>query len=79
MDPNTNRVKIYVRLLDEGTEVCRSTEALDLNNGLFEILPTEQYDPENEKWEFPPGSVVRGKRIEDVKDAYLLAMSADGR
>jgi hypothetical protein len=62
MDSNTNKVKMYIRLLDEGTEVCRPTEALDLGNGLFKILPTAHYNSENEKWEFLPGSVVRGKR-----------------
>jgi hypothetical protein len=35
----TNKVKIYVRLIDEGTGVFRPTEALDLGNGLLEILP----------------------------------------
>jgi hypothetical protein len=55
----TNRVKIYVRLIDEGTEVSRPTEALDLGNGLLELLPTPDYDSEGETWEFGPGSVVR--------------------
>lgn len=77
MDSNISRVKIYVRLLGEGTEVCRPTEALDLGNGLFEVLPTAHYDTVNERWEFPPRSVVRGKRIEAAQDTYLLAVSRE--
>lgn len=26
---------------------------------VFRVLKTEKYDPEDEKWEFLPGSVVR--------------------
>ena len=53
----SDRVKVYVRLLDEGTKVSRLTEALDSGNGLFRILPCPGYDPEDESWEFPPGSI----------------------
>jgi hypothetical protein len=76
MASNTSRVRIYVRLLDEGTEVGRPTEGLDLGGGFFKILPNEHYDPEEEKWEFPPGSVVRGERIGDASGAYLRAVSS---
>jgi hypothetical protein len=76
MDSNIKRVKIYVRLLNEGTEVSRPTQALDLGSDLFEILPTEGYDPEDETWEFPPGSVVRAELIEDATGTYLLAVSS---
>ena len=77
MDSDTNkRVTIYVRLLDEGTEVFRPTEALDLGNGQFRLLPTSNYDPEDEKWEFPPGSVVRGERVRGDGDEYLRAVKS---
>ncbi len=56
---NTDMQQIYVRLLDEGTEVFRPAEAEPLPDGCFKLLPTEGYDPEDEKWEFPPGSIVR--------------------
>jgi hypothetical protein len=55
-------IKIYVRLLDEGTEVARPTDALPLGDGLFRVLPTPDYDPQDETWEFPPGSLVRCKK-----------------
>ena len=50
---------IYIQLLDEGTTVFRPTQGLSLGNGLYEVLPTCDYNPEDEHWEFTPGSVVR--------------------
>jgi hypothetical protein len=50
---NTETV-VYVRLLDEGTEVWRPTRAAPLPDGTFEIAEPEGYDPELETWEFPP-------------------------
>jgi hypothetical protein len=55
------RVTIYVRLLDEGTDVARQTEAVLLPNGLLKLLPVSEYGPEDELWEFPPSSVVLGE------------------
>jgi hypothetical protein len=70
----TNKVKINVRLIDEGTEVSRPTEALDLGHGLLELLATPDYDSEDEAWEFPPGSIVRGEKRRDGSGEYLLAV-----
>ena len=39
MASDTDKVKIYVRLLDEGTEVSRPTDAVDIGNGLYRLLP----------------------------------------
>lgn len=50
---------IYVYLLDEGVDVWRPAHAIVLENGLFQILPTSDYNPDNERWEFPPGSIVK--------------------
>lgn len=50
---------IYIRLIDEGTEVFRPTGAEMLQDGLFKVLPTANYEPDDECWEFVPGSVVR--------------------
>lgn len=69
------RTVIYVRLLDEGTEVSRPTEALDLGANLFKILATQDYDSEDEKWEFPPGSIVRRRRVHDSEGEHWLAIS----
>lgn len=68
-------VPIYVRLLDEGTPTSRPTHAERIGNDLFKLLPTPNYDPNDEHWEFPPGSIVRAKTMEyDGKD-YLLAVT----
>lgn len=39
--------EIYIRLLHEGTECSRPTQALDLGNGLFKVLPISNYDAED--------------------------------
>lgn len=69
-----NAVKVYIRLLNEGTEASRPTEALELGNGLFKILATADYDQEDESWEFVPGSTVACKKIIDGSEEYLLAI-----
>jgi hypothetical protein len=68
-------VQIYVNLLNEGTPCSRPTQALALGNGLFELLPTEDYDPDDEHWEFLPGSLVRGMEAHRDGEPYLLAVS----
>jgi|LauGreDrversion4_2_1035121.scaffolds.fasta_scaffold213330_2 hypothetical protein len=51
---------LFVRLLEEGTEVFRPTLAVPLGHEMFRLLPTLDYDPELEIWEFMPGSIVVG-------------------
>lgn len=66
-------VRISVRLLEEGTPCARPTQAVPLANGLYKILPTENYDPEDEIWEFVPGSIVRCALVkgEFLTDVFL--------
>jgi len=56
-------IKIYVPLLDEGTPTIRGTQAISLGGNLYKILATPDYNPEDETWEFLPGSVVRCDKI----------------
>lgn len=51
--------KVYVRLLDEGTVVYRPVMAIHLGGKLYSLMAESDYDPEVERWEFVPGSVVR--------------------
>ena len=51
--------RIYIPLLDEGTVVVRPTRGVPLAEGIYRVLATATYDPEDENWEFPPGSIVR--------------------
>jgi hypothetical protein len=50
--------KIYVRLLDECTEVYRPVLALQVGPSVFEISSEQPYNADDETWEFPPGSRV---------------------
>lgn len=69
---NTEQNIVYVRLLEEGTEVFRPTNAVYISNEAFKLLPCEGYDPEDEKWEFLPGSIVRcEKRVLEGKEIML--------
>ena len=47
---------IFIRLLDEGTEVWRPAEAEQVREGVFRIIARE---PEGERWQFGSGSLVR--------------------
>ena len=44
---------VYVRLLDEGTDVWRPARATALSDGTFRLLQPNGYDPNAERWEFP--------------------------
>lgn len=68
-----NLVRIYVRLLNEGTDVSRPTYATDLGEGQFTLLAPSNYDPEIETWEFLPGSRVRCQKRHGPMREYLLA------
>jgi len=48
--------KIYVALLDEGTDCWRPVQAVQIRQGVFRII--EQVIPEDELWEFRPGDTV---------------------
>ena len=68
-------IEIHVRLLDEGTECSRPTQAQDLGNGFFKVLPTSNYDPEDEVWEFPPDSTVRLVVRRSEGQEFLVAVA----
>jgi len=68
------RVEICVKLLDEGTPSLRVTQAVVLGNGLFELLPPKDYDPHDRRWEFQPGSIVRGTQTRRGNASCLLAV-----
>jgi hypothetical protein len=62
MASSTNTTTVYIPLLNEGTAVVRPTEALKLGENVWRVLPTKDYDPNDEEWEFPPGSIVECRR-----------------
>lgn len=69
----TNETQIYIQLLDEGTRVFRPTNALILEGGRFRVLPTPNYNPNNENWEFPPGTVVICETVTKQGKTFLYA------
>jgi hypothetical protein len=54
-----NVVEIHVMLLNEEFMTARATKAKALANGMYEVLRPDDYDPEDEEWEFVPGTIVR--------------------
>jgi hypothetical protein len=52
---------IYIKLLDEGTDAWRPTLGEMIVENIFQVLPTNDYDPELEEWEFIPGTIVKCK------------------
>jgi hypothetical protein len=73
-DISNDTLTFYVRLLDEGTRTSRPAQASRVGTDSFKLLATPNYDPEDEHWEFPPGSVVRCEAREHEGERYLLAI-----
>ena len=68
------RVDIWIPLLNEGTIASRPTKAEKVGDGLYRVLATPDYDPQDEEWAYPPGSIVRCTlTTADDGEAYLLA------
>ena len=67
-------IELYVRLLDEGTEVFRPTRALKLGGGLFKLVASSNYDPARETWEHSPGATVRVELHHGVSGDFPLAV-----
>ena len=56
---STETVRLYVPLLNEGTDVLRPATGVFVGPDLIRIDAPADYDPETEEWEYPPGSEVR--------------------
>ncbi|CAN0440292.1 unnamed protein product [Phaeothamnion confervicola] len=70
--------EIYIMLLGDEEGTLRPTQAITLSNGLYKILPTSNYDPEDEIWEFLPGSIVKCEKRTYRGNDYLLAVEKIG-
>ena len=70
-----NLVKVHVIITDyDEYGTARPTMAIDLGDGLYKLLPIDNYDTADETWEFPPGSIVRVKPMESKYFKYQLAV-----
>lgn len=74
----TDTVKIYIELLEEGTPTIRGTDAISLGNGVYKVLATPNYDPEDEIWKFLPGSLVRCEPRKNFGEEILYAVEKVG-
>ncbi len=71
--------KIYIELLDEGSPVWRPTEGVDMGRGVFLVLPTDNYDPDDEIWAFPPGTyVICEKKTLSCGEVLVATRLAEG-
>lgn len=68
-----NSDTIYVRLLDEGTEVWRPVKAKKVAEHVYCI--DEEQVPLDEKWEFQPGAVVQVRPHTGKDSVFLVAIS----
>lgn len=71
----TAKTQVYVRLLDEGVAVSRPACGIPLREGVFRLEATEEYDPDDEVWEYPPGTVVRCEVTDIGGERVLLAVA----
>ena len=55
---STNSVRIYVPLLHEGTDAFRPATGVFVGPDTVRVEKPDDYDPDDEVWEFPPGSEV---------------------
>jgi hypothetical protein len=70
---------VYVYLLNEGTDVWRPVPATKLKENVYLLHGSEIFDPEDEDWEFLPGTKVFVKeRLSDgAKILVAIAPSYD--
>jgi hypothetical protein len=73
MVSNTEMETVFVRLLDEGTDVMRPVQAERIGSGIFRLFEPADYDPEYEIWEFVPGSLVRCE-VQHINNEAILVV-----
>ena len=66
-------VQIYVFLPDEAVEVWRPVDAEQVNDEIYRIVSTNPV-PEDERWEFSTGDVVRCVSKEFYEGVHLVAV-----
>ena len=49
---------IYIKLLNEGTDVYRPVSAFHIQDQIYELGGADIYDSDDEVWEFLPGTFV---------------------
>ena len=65
---------VYVALLDEGLDVYRPVLAEKIADDTFVLTKPADYDPDDERWEFPPGSKVKCEKRMTNEGEITLAI-----
>lgn len=65
---------IYIQLFGEGTTVYRPVPAIRISATVYKVKGHDIYDPDDEEWEFLPGSIVRveTRTIEGTKSKVAV-------
>ncbi len=67
---------IYIQILGEGTIVYRPVPAHKIEDNIYEIEGHDIYDPEDENWEYLPGThVIVEKRNLDGTEVLVAIAS----
>jgi hypothetical protein len=69
---------VFVRLVDEGTQVYRPSPATHISGPVFRLGMPDGYDPDDEQWEFPPGSTVRCEKRTLDGSEVMVAVALSG-
>jgi len=70
---------VYVRLLGEGVQVYRPVSASQTTFDVYIIGDADIYDPEDEEWEFLPGTrVVVEERVLEGKVVLVAIAESKG-
>ena len=72
-EKDLNIRKIYIPLLDEGTDVIRPTTGILIEKNIYIVEETKDYDQNEETWLFPPGSVVECS--EEYRDGEMILIA----
>jgi hypothetical protein len=67
---------VFVKLLDEGTEVMRPAKATRILGDVFLLAMPQDFDPEVETWEFAPCNYVRCEMREVSNSKVLVAVES---
>jgi hypothetical protein len=66
---------IYIKLLNEGSIAYRPVSAYETGNNIYKIYGLDVYDPEDEEWEFLPGTYVLVEEQIRSGEKVLVAIS----
>jgi hypothetical protein len=74
--PVADRTTVFVRLLNEGTDVWRPANAAHIKNMVYRLSASQTV--EGETWQFAPGSLVRVERrmLSDGETLIVVASAS---